>query len=158
MERKKTERGFVYVFAAGDGMRRRWSADLQKWRAEAPARRKLAHAASWYLDAEARSRRPLYGLQALAAFTERLLWDALSRRDQEGREVASARRAFLTVRRKMAQMKYRNPAHVAEKRYLRSSVARCVELARRAYVLVKGGLPEEVNCGRGRPRKDRTNE
>lgn len=155
MKKVKTDRGLVvYVFGAGDGMQRRWADDLQWWRAVAPARRRLAHPAAWYLDAEARARRPLYGLKALALFTERLLWDALSRHDPDGREAVSARRAFMAVRRKMAQMQYRRASWKAERRYLRSCVARCAALARKAYVLVKGGAPEDVNYGRGRPRKD----
>ena len=159
MKRIKNERGFrVCVFSPGDGMLQRWSEHLQKWRAAAPARRKLAHATAWYLDAEARSRRPLYGMHALAIFTERVLWEALTKCDPEGREVASARRAFLAVRKKMSQMKYRESSHRAERRYLRSCVARCAALAKKAYLLVKGGEPDEINHGRGRPRKDAENE
>lgn len=128
----------VRTFSAGDGMLVRWSDSLQQWRARSPARRKLAHAASWYLDAEARARRPLYGLQSLAIFAERLLYEAMRRHDVNGREVASAQRAFVTVQRKMAQMKYRHCSHVAEMRYLRSSVRRCAELCAKAYRIVNG--------------------
>ena len=144
MKRVKDEKGFKrYVFSPGDGMLKRWAEHLQKWRAVAPARRKLAHAAAWYLDADARARRPLYGLHALAIFTERILWEALTRYDPDGREVASSRRAFLAVRKKMAQMRYRGGKNgrvtsVPEKSYLRSSVTRCVALAGKAFRLVQG--------------------
>lgn len=145
MRKVEGKNGFkTLVFGRGDGMLVRWADSLQGWRAVAPERRRLAHAAAWYLDAEARSRRPLYGLQALAIFAERTLWEALTRCSPDGREVASARRAFLTVRRKLSQMRYRGRnGRIQNKddvRYLRSSVAVCARLAAKAHALVKAAM------------------
>lgn len=143
MKKVRLENGFsTLVFSRGDGLRVRWAEHLQKWRLSAPVRRRLAHPPAWYLDAEARSQRPTYGLVAVAIFCERVLWEALTHCDQDGREVACARRAFLTVRRKMGQMKYRGGKdrfyRADEVRYMKSSVAVCIARAAKAYGFVRG--------------------
>ena len=142
MKKEKLKNGFTrLVFGRGDGMQKRWADSMQKWRAEAPAKRHLAHPLGWYLDAEARSRRPVYGLLSTAIFAERVLWEALTSCNPDGREVASARRAFLFVRRKMEQMRYRGHGgriqNRTEQRYLRSSVSQGIELAKKAWALVE---------------------
>lgn len=142
MKKEKLKNGFTrLVFGRGDGVLKRWTDSMQKWRAEAPAKRHLSHPVGWYLDADARSKRPVYGLLSTAIFTERVLWEALTTCDPNGREVASARRAFLFVRRKMEQMRYRGRngriQNRTEQRYLRSSVSQGIELAKKAWALVE---------------------
>lgn len=145
MRKVKTKNGFTrLVFEAGDGALVRWNEPMQAWRAEAPERRRLAHAVSWYFDGERLAARPLLGLLSLSKFAERNLWDALTKCEPGGHAAVSAQRLMLAVQRKMAQMRYRGrnkrvqrPDELA---YLRSCARRLAGLARKSRALVEEEL------------------
>lgn len=149
MLREKKKNGFDrLVFEAGDGVLRRWSQCMEDWRLVQPERRNLPHPRMWYLDEARLSRRPVFGIYSLGIFAERLLWEAY--RTSGGdvtREVVAARRFYLAVRKRMAQMRYRGSRGRIQKRsdvmYLKSSVSYLVGLAARANARVVAAMEAE---------------
>ena len=142
MRKRKKSNGFEeLVFEKGDGALKRWAEPLQGWRMSSPENRRLPHAYSWYLDESKVGARPTLGLISLAHFAEKLLWRAY-RDCPDTRASARAQRLFGTVRRKMAQMKYRcdrggRLQRKTERLYMKSTIKAVVGLARSAFEAVE---------------------
>lgn len=142
MRKRKKSNGFdELVFEKGDGALKRWAEPLQAWRMVSPENRRLPHAYSWYLDEAKVGARPTLGLISLAHFAEKLLWRAY-RDCPDTRASAKAQRLFGTIRRKMAQMKYRGDKGgrlqtKVERLYMKSTVKAVVALARSAFEAVE---------------------
>lgn len=141
MRRRVKQNGFTeLVFEKGDGALKRWAEPLQRWRLTSPENRRLPHAYSWYLDGANVGARPTLGLLSLAHFAEKLLYRAY-RDCPDTRASARAQRLFVTIRRKMAQMKYRGDKGGrlqtrVERLYMKSTVKAVVALARAALEAV----------------------
>lgn len=142
MRKRIKNNGFAeLVFEKGDGVLKRWSEPMQSWRLVSPENRKLTHAFSWYLDEENVGKRPTIGLLSLAYFAEKLLYNAY-KSCPGTRACAKAQRLFVTIRRKMAQMKYRgdNSGRLqtkVESRYMKSTVKNIVVLAKNTFEAIK---------------------
>lgn len=142
MRKQKKSNGFEeLMFEKGDGALRRWAEPLQGWRMASPENRRLTHPRSWYLDEAKVGARPTLGLLSLAHFAEKLLWRAY-RDCPDTRASVKAQRLFGTIRRKMAQMKYRGDRNgrlqtKVEKLYMKSTVKAVVALARSAFEAVE---------------------
>lgn len=151
MRKRKKSNGFdQLIFEKGDGALKRWTEALQPWRLISPENRPLPHAYSWYLEEEHVGRRPTLGLISLAHFAEKLLYRAYTYCPGT-RASAKAQRLFMTIRRKMAQMKYRGDRHgriqtKEEKRYMKTTVCGILPLARAALdaVQAEGLKPRTV--------------
>lgn len=63
------------TYEAGDGVRRRFHDALDPTRYEFPRKGLVHHPRSWYLS-EAPTRRPVFGVYAMASFAEDMLWRA----------------------------------------------------------------------------------
>ena len=145
MTKEKSKNGFSrLVFEAGDGVLRRWSQCLEEWRLVQPEKRNLPHPRGWYLDEARLSRRPVFGLFSLGIFAERLLWEAYRTCGDGSREAVAAKRLYLAVRKRMAQMRYRGSNGRIQKRsdvlYLKSSIAFLVPIAARANARVVAAM------------------
>jgi len=98
MRRKKEN---SRVFEPGDGVRRRYYEALEPGRFQHPRRGLVHHPLSWYLS-DAPAKRPVFGVYALGALAEDMLWKSRFAKKPSSRPpFADAVRFFASTRRAM---------------------------------------------------------
>ena len=123
----------VTVHERGDGVRRRYRDSLDSSRFLYPRKGLVHHPRAWFLS-EGPLRRPIFGVYALAAFAEDMMWRA--RHAKKGMKPAfeDAARYFAETRRALQNVlsSYRIDRRLtsAQTRKLRALVGRLVEGAR----------------------------
>lgn len=133
MRREVVDGRAVAVHERGDGVRRRYRDSLDPSRFLYPRKGLVHHPRSWFLS-EWPLRRPVFGVYAMAAFAEDMLWRA--RHAKRGRRPAfeDAARYFAETRRALQNVlsSYRIDRRLtaAQARKLRTVVERLVEGAR----------------------------
>ncbi len=135
-----------------DGMRRRFRSALDPRRFEYPRRTALNHRIGWYLDGSGPSRRPVFGIYALASFAEYVLHFARFGKRTQRTALPVAARFFAETRREVQNVL--STYHIDKKvpasgvAHLRDVVARLVEHGRAAYEAVtRPGCPSCPACG-----------
>ena len=133
MRRERVDGVSVVVFDRGDGIRRRFRESLDGSRFLYPRKGLIHHPRSWFLS-EWPLRRPVFGVYAMAAFAEDMMWRA--RHAKKGMKPAfeDAARYFAETRRALQNVlsSYRIDRRLtsAQTRKLRALVGRLVEGAR----------------------------
>lgn len=133
MEKKEGRR----VYAKGDGIRRRYHDMLDPGRFLFPRRGLVHHAESWFLST-APLARPTFGVYAMGAFAEDLMWRARFGRRGRRPTLEAAARFFASTRRALQNVlsTYRIGRRLtaAQTARLRRTVERLVEEARELTV------------------------
>jgi hypothetical protein len=75
MKKERVDGKVVLVYEKGDGIRRRFREALHEDRFRFPRKGLVHHAEVWYLT-DAPLKRPMFGIYALAAYAEDILWRA----------------------------------------------------------------------------------
>lgn len=133
MRREVVDGRTVAVHERGDGVRRRYRESLDESRFLYPRKGLIHHPRSWFLS-ERPLARPVFGVYAMAAFAEDMLWRA--RHAKRGRRPAfeDAARYFAETRRALQNVlsSHRIDRRLtsAQSRRLRSVVERLVEDAK----------------------------
>lgn len=133
MRKEKVDGKTVVVHEAGDGVRRRFRESLDPSRYTFPRRGLVHHPKSWYMS-DAPLKRPVFGVYALAAFAENMMW--LARFGRRRRPtIEDATRYFAETRRALQNVlsTYRVDRRLteAQARRLRTLVSKLVDGARR---------------------------
>lgn len=133
MRREVVDGRVVAVHERGDGVRRRYRESLDESRFLYPRKGLIHHPRSWFLS-ERPLARPVFGVYAMAAFAEDMLWRA--RHAKRGRRPAfeDAARYFAETRRALQNVlsSHRIDRRLtsSQSRRLRALVGRLVEGAR----------------------------
>lgn len=98
MRKEKVDGRVVVVHERGDGVRRRFRESLDPKRWQWPRKGLVHHAREWYLS-EAPAARPVFGVYAMAAFAEDMLWRAKFARRGARPSFEDAARYFAATRR-----------------------------------------------------------
>lgn len=130
MRKKKNKRQYM----PGDGIRRRYYDSMEPDRWRFPRKGLVHHAREWYLS-EAPLKRPVFGVYAMAAFGEDMLWRARFAKKGLVPDFRAAAEFFAFTRRAMQNVlsSYRIDVRLnpSEARSLRKVVAMLVDGARK---------------------------
>ena len=133
MRKEKVDGRAVVVHERGDGVRRRFRESLDPSRWSYPRAGLVHHPREWYLS-DAPLARPVFGVYALAAFAEDMLWRARHAKRGMRPEFADAARYFAETRRALQNVlsTYRIDRRLtaAQARRLRRTVAGLRDSAR----------------------------
>ena len=133
MRKEKVDGRVVLVHEPGDGIRRRYREALAAERFAFPRRGLVHHPRSWYLS-DAPVARPVFGVYAMAAFAEDMLWRSKNARKGKAPRYEDAVRYFAETRRALQNVL--STYHIdrqltaAQVRSLRTVVERLVGSAR----------------------------
>ena len=133
MRKERANGRTVKVYESGDGIRRRYRDSLDPKRFTYPRRGLLHHERAWYLS-EKPAARPAFGVYALAAFAEDMLWRAKNAKKGRRPAYEDAVRFFAETRRALQNVlstySVGRPLTQASARRLRTVVAGLVESAK----------------------------
>lgn len=134
MRREKVDGRVVVVHERGDGVRRRFRESLAEIRWTYPRKGLIHHPREWYLNGDGPRARPVFGVYAMAAFAEDMLWRAMHAKKGVKPLVEDATRYFAETRRALQNVlstyKIDRRLTAAQTRSLRCVVERLVEGAR----------------------------
>ena len=99
MRKEKVDGRTVVVHERGDGIRRRYRESLDPIRWTYPRKGLVHHPRDWYLHSNGPLGRPVFGVYAMAAFAEDMLWRARHAKRGMRPEFADAARYFAETRR-----------------------------------------------------------
>lgn len=99
MRKEKVDGRTVVVHERGDGIRRRYRESLDPSRWSYPRKGLVHHPRGWYLHSEGPMDRPVFGVYAMAAFAEDMLWRSRHAKRGMRPEFADAARYFAETRR-----------------------------------------------------------
>ena len=133
MRRERVDGVSAVVFERGDGIRRRFRESLDEARFLYPRKGLIHHPRSWFLS-ERPLARPVFGVYAMAAFAEDMLWRARHAKKGPRPRFEDAARYFAETRRALQNVlsshKIDRRLTAAQVRRLRTVVERLVEGAR----------------------------
>lgn len=133
MRRERIDGKVVVVRERGDGIRRRYRDSLDPSRFAYPRKGLVHHPRSWYLS-DAPLARPVFGVYAMAAFAEDMMWRARFARQGKAPRLEDAARYFAMTRRALQNVlsTYRIGRDLtpAQARSLRRVCAKLVDGAR----------------------------
>ena len=133
MRKEKVDGKLVVVHERGDGIRRRFRESLADIRWTYPRKGLIHHPREWFLS-DKPTVRPVFGVYAMAAFAEDMLWRAKNATKGSRPTVEDAMRYFAETRRALQNTlsTYRIDRRLttAQARALRRVVERLVEDAR----------------------------
>ena len=99
MRKEKVDGRTVIVHERGDGIRRRYRESLDRQRWTFPRKGLIHHPREWYLYGDGPRARPVFGVYAMAAFAEDMLWRAMHAKKGAKPSVEDATRYFAETRR-----------------------------------------------------------
>lgn len=121
------------VYEPGDGIRKRYRESLDPSRFTYPRRGLIHHPRAWYLS-DAPKVRPVFGVYALAAFAEDMLWRSKHAKKGKAPRYEDAVRYFAETRRALQNVlstyRINRQLTAAQVRSLRKTVERLVGSAR----------------------------